>query len=54
MLINYMLFSLLKGYYSSYGIKANYFGNPIFENKYENEKLKENVIALLPEADCKK
>ena len=44
----YIIFPFEKDIYNSYGIKANYFGNPIFENKYENEKLKENVIALLP------
>ena len=44
----YVIFPFEKDIYSSYGIKANYFGNPIFENKYENEKLEENVIALLP------
>ena len=44
----YVIFPFEKDIYSSYGIKANYFGNPIFENKHENEKLKENVIALLP------
>ena len=44
----YIIFPFEKDIYNSYGIKANYFGNPIFENKYENKKLKENVIALLP------
>ena len=36
----YVIFPFEKDIYSSYGIKANYFGNPIFENKYENEKAK--------------
>ena len=44
----YIIFPFEKDIYNSYGIKANYFGNPIFESKYENKKLKENVIALLP------
>ena len=44
----YIIFPFEKDIYNSYGIKANYFGNPIFESKYENKKQKENVIALLP------
>jgi len=44
----YVIFPFEKDIYNSYGIKANYFGNPIFESKYENKKQKENVIALLP------
>ena len=55
MLINYILFSLLKRIFTTVmELKQTIFGNPIFESKYENKKLKENVIALLPEVDYRR
>ena len=44
----YVIFPFEKNIYEKYGVKAKYFGNPIFENKYDNQQEKENVIALLP------